>query len=70
MEFSLDPKFLLSFDRLADYLKTNITKKVQQLGGSMLEMQAKNMNQMDMWNNAQVYQGQQVALLTGDLFIL
>lgn len=36
----------------------------------MLEMQSKQMNQMDIWNNAQVYQGQQVALITGDLFVL
>ena len=37
----------------------------------MLQMkETGKLDQMEMWNQAQVYQGQQVALLTGDLFIL
>ena len=71
VEVSVEREFLMSLEKIRDYLQSSIARKVQQLGGSLMGLQGEGkLDQMEVWNSVQVYQGQQVALLTGDLFIL
>lgn len=48
----------------------NIYAKAQELGTNMMELKEKKMPSVDIWNHSQVYLGQTLGMITGDLFIL
>lgn len=49
---------------------SRIYSRTQELGMKMMSLKEKNMHNMDIWNNVQVYLGQSIANHTGDLYIL
>ncbi len=48
----------------------SIYQKAQELGSKILELKQKKLPSIDIWNNSQVYLGNTLAMVTGDLFIL
>ena len=48
----------------------SIYQKVQELGSKMLELKQKQLPSIDIWNNSQVYLGNTLSMVTGDLYIL
>lgn len=48
----------------------SIYQKAQELGSKMLELKQKQLPSIDIWNNSQVYLGNTLSMVTGDLYIL
>lgn len=48
----------------------SIYQKAQELGSKMLQLKEKELPSIDIWNNSQVYLGNTLSMITGDLYIL
>ena len=52
------------------FLQYKINTKLQAMIMRMMELKEKNMGNMDIWNNSQVFLGKVIAMSLGDLYFL
>ena len=60
---------ILNFEKIRRYLMSQVAVKTQELGMQMMSLKDE-LPFMDIWNKVQIYQGQQVAHYTVNLYIL